>query len=114
MNGDRKYSEEVLNRWTSETARTATYPRLTTLSGSNNFRSSDFWLYKADRFDLAKVQLTYDLPTRYLGNTWVRAVKVYVSGENLLTLSGERKLMEMSIGGTPQCRVYNLGAKIQF
>ena len=112
--GDRKYSEEVLNRWTFETARTATYPRLTTLSGSNNFRSSDFWLYKADRFDLAKVQLTYDLPTRYLGNTWVRAVKVYVSGENLLTLSGERKLMEMSIGGTPQCRVYNLGAKIQF
>lgn len=112
--GDRKYSEEVVNRWTFETARTATYPRLTTQSGTNNFRSSDFWLYKANRFDLAKVQLTYDLPTRYLGNTWVRALKVYVSGDNLLTLSGERKLMEMNIGGTPQCRYFNLGAKIQF
>lgn len=94
--GDRKYSEEVVNRWTFETARTATYPRLTTQSGTNNFRSSDFWLYKANRFDLAKVQLTYDLPTRYLGHTWVRALKVYVSGDNLLTFSGERKLMEMN------------------
>lgn len=112
--GDRKYSEEVVNRWTFETARTATYPRLTTQSGTNNFRSSDFWLYKANRFDLAKVQLTYDFPTRYLGHTWVRALKVYVSGDNLLTLSGERKLMEMNIGGTPQCRYFNLGAKIQF
>ena len=112
--GDRKYSEEVVNRWTFETARTATYPRLTTQSGTNNFRSSDFWLYKANRFDLAKVQLTYDLPTRYLGHTWVRALKVYVSGDNLLTFSGERKLMEMNIGITPQCRYFNLGAKIQF
>lgn len=112
--GDRKYSEEVVNRWTFETARTATYPRLTTQSGANNFRNSDFWLYKANRFDLAKVQLTYDLPTRYLGHTWVRALKVYVSADNLLTLSGERKLMEMNIGGTPQCRYFNLGAKIQF
>lgn len=112
--GDRKYSEEVVNRWTFETARTATYPRLTTQSGTNNFRSSDFWLYKANRFDLAKVQLTYDLPTRCLGHTWVRALKVYVSGDNLLTFSGERKLMEMNIGVTPQCRYFNLGAKIQF
>lgn len=112
--GDRKYSEEVVNRWTFETARTATYPRLTTQSGNNNFRNSDFWLYKTSRFDLAKVQLTYDLPTRYLGGTWVRALKVYISGDNLLTLSGERKLMEMNIGGTPQCRYFNLGAKLQF
>lgn len=112
--GDRKYSEEVVNRWTFETAHRATYPRLTTLSGSNNFRSSDFWLYKADRFDLAKVQLTYDLPGGWLQNTWVRALKIYVSGDNLLKLAKERKLMEMNIGSTPQCRYFNLGAKIQF
>jgi len=28
--GDRKYSDVVRNRWTPETANTATYPRLTT------------------------------------------------------------------------------------
>ncbi|NDV80879.1 SusC/RagA family TonB-linked outer membrane protein [Bacteroides sp. 51] len=112
--GDRKYSEEVVNRWTFETANTATYPRLTTLSGNNNFRSSDFWRYKSDRFDLAKIQLTYDFPTHVLGNGWVRGLKLYVSSDNLLTISGERKLMEMNIGGTPQCRYFNLGGKIQF
>ncbi|MDQ1297455.1 MAG: hypothetical protein QG611_1437, partial [Bacteroidota bacterium] len=33
--GTKKYSEVVLNRWTEETASTATYPRLTTLSNEN-------------------------------------------------------------------------------
>ena len=60
--GDRKYSDVVLDSWTEETKSTATYPKLTTLSSSNNFRTSDFWTYSTDRFDLAKVQLTYSLP----------------------------------------------------
>lgn len=112
--GDRKYSEEVLNRWTFETARTATYPRLTTQSGNHNFRNSDFWLYKTNRFDLNKIQLTYDMPSNWFKNTWVSALQVYVSGENLWTISGERKLLETNIGTTPQCRYFNLGGKIQF
>lgn len=112
--GDRKYSEVVLNRWTPETASTATYPRLTTLNGDNNFRNSDFWLYKANRFDLAKVQLTYDFPLQMLKKSFVRELGVYVSGENLLTISKERKLMEMTVGGTPQCRLFNLGVKASF
>ena len=112
--GDRKYSEVVLNRWTPETASTATYPRLTTLNGDNNFRNSDFWLYKANRFDLAKVQLTYDFPLQMLKKSFVRELGVYVSGENLLTISKERKFMEMTVGGTPQCRLFNLGVKASF
>lgn len=39
-----------------ETAATATYPRLTTESGTNNLIPSDFWMYKTDAFRLAKVQ----------------------------------------------------------
>lgn len=112
--GERKYSDVVLNRWTPETSATATYPRLTTLDGSNNFRSSDFWLYKANRFDLSKVQLTYDFPRQILKKSFVRELGVYVSGENLLTLSKERKHMEMNIGGTPQCRFFNIGVKASF
>ncbi len=112
--GDGKYSEEVLNRWTVETASTATYPRLTTLSGSHNFQTSDFWRYKADRFDLAKVQLTYDFPSKMWEGKWISALKVFISGESLLTISGERKLMETNIGSSPQCRFFNLGAKVQF
>ena len=60
--GDKKYSEVVRNRWTPETAETATYPRLTTLSNTHNFRNSDFWMYKTNRFNLAKIQVTYIFP----------------------------------------------------
>ena len=55
--GTSKYTTVVRGRWTPETAATATYPRLTALENSNNFRNSGFWIYRTDRFDLNKVQL---------------------------------------------------------
>ena len=58
VSGDLKYSDQVLNRWTESTKATATYPRLTSQQSANNFRNSDFWLYKTDRFNLSKVQLS--------------------------------------------------------
>ena len=112
VSGDGKYSEIVRGRWTKETADTATYPRLTTQSGNHNFRNSDFWLYSTDRFDLAKIQITYDLPSSLFKNTVVRGLQVYVSGNSLLTFSGERELMEMNIGSAPQYRNFNLGVYV--
>lgn len=112
--GDRKYSEVVRGRWTEGTKKSATFPRLTTESGSNNFRNSDFWLYKTDRFNLAKVQLTYDLPKHMLRNFFLHEVSCYVSGSNLLTVSDEREILEMNITSAPQTRFYNLGVKVVF
>lgn len=112
--GDRKYSEVVRDRWTEETKNTATYPRLTTQSGDNNFRNSDFWMYSTDRFDISKVQITYDLPKSLLQNCFIKGVSVYASGSSLLTIAKERKYMEMNIESSPQCRSYNLGVKAEF
>jgi len=112
-NGDNKYSVFARDRWTPETAATATHPRLTTLNAGNNSAASTFWLYKTDRFDIRKVQLTYDFPEEMMGSV-VKALSVYVSGNDLLTISGERKLMETSIGYAPQTRFYNIGAKVTF
>ena len=112
--GDGKYSEVVRGRWTPETAATATYPRLTTLDGNNNFRNSTFWLYKTNRFDLAKLQLTYDFPKRLLQKTFLKEAAIYISGSNLLTIAKERELMERNVGTAPQTRFYNLGVKIAF
>ena len=110
-----KYSAIVRDRWTPETAATATYPRLTVTEGANNLQTSDFWIYKTDRFDLAKVQLTYDMPKSVLGNNKVvKGFSAYLSGSNLLTISPERKHMEMSVGEAPQTRFYNLGVKVVF
>ncbi|QCR22374.1 SusC/RagA family TonB-linked outer membrane protein [Pontibacter sp. SGAir0037] len=112
--GEDKYSEVVRDRWTEETKNTATYPRLTTLGRNNNFRNSDFWLYNSNRFDLAKVQISYDLPLTFLGKSFVRELGVYVNGLNLLTVSKERELMEMNVGSAPQTRFYNVGVKALF
>ena len=114
ISGDNKYSAVVRDRWTEETKATATYPRLTTESGSNNFCTSDFWLYKTDRFNLAKVQITYDMPRSFLRNKFIKEFSAYVSGSNLLTISKEREHMELNVGSAPQTRFYNIGIKAVF
>ena len=112
MSGDTKYSVNALGRWTPETARTATHPRLTTYASNNNAANSTFWLYSTDRFNLRKVQLTYDFPKRLFEGKWVNALSIYVNGNDLLTIAKERKLMETSVGYAPQTRFYNLGVKV--
>ncbi len=114
VSGDDKYSEVVRGRWTEATKETATFPRLTTESGDNNFRNSDFWIYSTDRFDLARVQISYTFPEHIIGGNFVRDLGIYVSGSNLLTIAPNKDILEMSIGSHPQMRSFNLGVKAQF
>jgi TonB-linked SusC/RagA family outer membrane protein len=115
IDGEDKYSAVVRDRWTPETAATAKYPRLTVTEGANNFVTSDFWMYNTSRIDIAKVQLTYDMPQSVLaGNKVVKGFSAYISGSNLLTISPERKHMEMNVGSAPQSRFYNFGVKLVF
>lgn len=112
MSGDSKYSVYARGRWTPETADVATHPRLTTLNSLNNGSASTFWLYSTDRFNLRKVQLTYDFPEEMLKGKYVKALSVYLNGNDLFTFSKERKLMDTSVGYAPQTRFYNLGVKV--
>ena len=114
VRGTGKYSEVVRNAWTPETAATATYPRLTTTNGDNNFRNSDFWMYSTDRFNLSRVQITYELPSNLFEGSFVRGIDVYVGGSNLLTIAKERKILETNIGAAPQMRSYNIGFRASF
>lgn len=114
VNGSDKYSVVVRDRWTEATKNTATFPRLTTLNGDNNFRASDFWMYSADRFDLSKVQLSYTVPDKLLKSRVFKELGIYVAGFNLLTVAKEKEIMEMNLGGSPQTRLYNLGVKAMF
>lgn len=112
MSGDTKYSVNARGRWTPETADVATHPRLTTMSHANNAAASSFWLYSTDRFNLSKVQLTYDFPKEMFEGKWVKALSVYINGNDLLTISKNRKLLETNVGYAPQTRFYNLGVKV--
>ncbi len=114
MTGDSKYSVKARERWTPATASTATLPRLTTTNGANNYVTSDFWLYNTDRFMLDKIQLTYDFPTSIIHGPIVKALQLYVSADDLLTIGKNRKIQELNIGSAPQSRFYNIGAKVTF
>lgn len=114
VSGDLKYSDVVLNRWTESTKETATYPRLSSQQSANNFRNSDFWLYKTDQFNLSKVQLTYSLPEDVLGRSFVKGLLLFVSGANLYTFSQNREILDLSVGTTPQLKYYNVGLRAKF
>ena len=112
MSGDAKYSVNALGRWTPETGDAATHPRLTTTNHAHDAAASSFWLYSKDRFDLRKVQLTYDFPQEMFEGKVVKALSIYVNGNDLLTFSKHRKMMETSVGYAPQTRFYNVGVKV--
>lgn len=117
---DKKYSAVVRDRAIVKDGQVvnlqdAKYPALTTTSGANNFQTSDFWTYSTSRFDLAKVQLTYDFSeSMFENNKVVKGLSIYVSGSDLLTIAPNRDILEMNVGSAPQSRFYNLGVKVQF
>lgn len=115
VRGLSKYSEVVLDRWTEETANTATYPRLTTTGNSNNFQNSTIWMYKNNRFNLNRVQITYDFDEHLFKDSSVlNRLSVYVNGDDLLVISKEREMMETNFGSAPQNRFYNVGVRASF
>lgn len=69
----------------------ARYPRLAnngTQSNTNNFRrGSDMYLYDGAYARLKNVQIGYSLPDDVAKNLGMSKFRVYVSGQNLLTLS---------------------------
>lgn len=114
VDGDDKYSDEVLNRWAPETKESASYPRLSANNNPNNFRSSDFWTYSTDRINISKIQLTYEMPSHFLKGTFVKNLLFYVNGSNLLTIAKNKSTLDLNVGSTPQMRYYNLGFSANF
>ncbi len=114
VDGDDKYSEVVRDRWTEETKNTATFPRLTTMANNNNFRTSDFWMYNPDYFNLSKVQVSYSFPESMFEDKFIGGLDMYISGANLLMIAPNREILELNIGSSPQTRFFNLGVKAQF
>ena len=116
--GERKYSDVVRGAWTAEKFKNGemiSYPRLTTQSPDNNFRTSDYWMYKTDRLDLTRVQITYDFSKSLFGpKSIVKGLQIYANGNSLLTIAGERDQMERNVDSSPQTRSFTLGAKVEF
>ena len=114
IDGNDKYSEVVWNRWTPETAATATYPRLSSKANDNNFRNSTFWLRDGKYFNLSRIQLTYSFPEKLLSKTPLKGVNIYLRGSDVLMISKNARLRQLNIGSEPQYRNFALGARVMF
>ena len=111
VSGNDKYSEVVRGRWTEATAKTATYPRLTTGSGSNNYRTSTFWLYDKSYFDIRRVQLTYEFSNQICKQLGMSDLSVNIAGSDLFKFAPNKDILELNVGGNPKFRNVTLGLK---
>jgi TonB-linked SusC/RagA family outer membrane protein len=110
--GDRKYSEIVWDRWTPETAATASYPRLSSTSNANNFRNSTFWLSNTNWFTIRTMQLTYKLSGREFAG--LDEVRFFLRAHNLVMISKERDKLQLNVGSLPQMRSFSVGLNFNF
>ncbi|MFI3316078.1 MAG: SusC/RagA family TonB-linked outer membrane protein [Rikenellaceae bacterium] len=112
VDGDDKYSAIVRGRWTEETADTATYPRLSSTSNSNNFRNSTFWLYDTSALDLSRVQLTYNLEQQLCKKMGVGSMAISLDATNPLRISSSKDITRLNVTGDPQYTTITLGLKV--
>ncbi|MBO9199572.1 MULTISPECIES: SusC/RagA family TonB-linked outer membrane protein [Niastella] len=120
--GTANYQTKVLGRWTGEGS-TSSFPRLTTNDANGNFtKMSSFYLEKGDYLRFKLVQLGYTLPERLVKKITASRLRVYLTAENLFTITGYTGY-DPEIGGTvlgvdrgvyPQARSFIGGVQLQF
>jgi len=82
-NADYEYYND---RWTTDN-QGATYPRATSSPYANNVQTSDFWLRNSSYLRLKTGSLGYTLPARIVEGMNIQNIRVYATGQNLLTFS---------------------------
>jgi TonB-linked SusC/RagA family outer membrane protein len=112
------YESWVKNRWTPENTN-ATWPRV--FNRSNEYWSpganrSTFWEFSTDYVRLKSLEIGYNLPSALIKKIGVEKLRVYCSGQNLLTLSKIKEIDPEETQGTsyPLQRVVNLGVTLTF
>ena len=109
-----------LNRWTPETAATATYPALHYGPYPNNKNSnSSLFLADASYIRLKSMEIGYSIPARILKTIGFTKTRFYVQGLNLFTLDKLKKYdvdPETNTAGDwyPIQRVVSLGVDVTF
>jgi TonB-linked SusC/RagA family outer membrane protein len=116
------FQTKALGRW-SGPGTSNSFPRLTSDDTNGNFtQMSDFYLEKGDYLRLKVVQVGYTFHNNVLSKWGLSKLRVYVTGENLLTLTNYTGY-DPEIGGGvfgidkgyyPQARSFLFGAQIQF
>ncbi len=114
----------VDERWTPETAETATMPRFTIANSTYSYANSTLWLMDASYIRLKNVMLEYSFKgTDFAKKAGMTDCSVYISAYNPITIDGikvtdpEASTSSFASSSTtqyPLTKIYNLGVKINF
>ncbi|MCK9410982.1 MAG: SusC/RagA family TonB-linked outer membrane protein [Prolixibacteraceae bacterium] len=107
-----KYSKIALDAFDPEKPDpNAAYPRLTLGNGTNNYRSSTFWMYDKSYINLSSMQIAHNFNFK---NIFVKNLKLYLRGSNLVTIARDREILDLSYLTAPQSRNFSIGLITNF
>ncbi|MGZ3756289.1 MAG: SusC/RagA family TonB-linked outer membrane protein [Mucilaginibacter sp.] len=105
-----------VNRWTPSNPSTS-LPRL---GGQNNTIVSDFYVQDASYLRMKNVEIGYTLPALLTQKFGINHLRIYASGQNLLTFTKMKNFDPERAAGTasdqnvPLYKIYTLGLNIKF
>ena len=110
-------SDMVKNRFHETRNPEGTMPRVS-YGNAWNIHVSDFWIQDTKYIRLKNVQLGYTLPSFILDKLKINKIRMYVSGENLITFSGTKWVDPEFPAGRlqyyPQSKVVTAGLSLLF
>ncbi|WP_202883787.1 SusC/RagA family TonB-linked outer membrane protein [Sphingobacterium paramultivorum] len=90
--------DNVSDRWTLDNPRQDVfYPRLSDYQSANNNLASTWWLRDMSFIRLRNIEVGYSLPSKILDHLAIRNFRIFLRGNNLLTMS-EFKLWDPELG----------------
>lgn len=106
------------DNWSSDNP-DASYPRLIASSSHNNYQYSDFWVYNAAFLRLKTAQLGFTFPEKWMSKIRVSNLRIYVTGDNILTLSALPKGWDPEMGSGaadiyPLTKTWLFGVQLTF
>ena len=98
-----------------DTRATATYPRLTTVTNNNNYRTSSFWIKSNDYMRIRNAELGYTFV--FNPNQGLTKLRLYINAVNPVTWSQLMKTYNMdpeTLSGYPALKSVNFGFTATF
>ena len=114
MDGNDKYSVLARDAWTPETMNTAKYPRISSVSNSNNLRRSTFWMYSNDYFNMRRIQLNYNVPNKIARFLYTKDLDISLNATDVFQIAANLKERELRVGAEPYYRTYTVTLKAKF
>jgi len=111
--------DNVSDRWTvSNPSQDVFYPRLSDYQSANNNLASTWWLRDMSFVRLRNVEVGYSLPPKLLDHLSIRNFRIFLRGNNLLTIS-DFKLWDPELGSNngmryPIMKSVSMGLELNF